>query len=171
MLRDDPRLIVSDAERLVIRAQLPFGSRRKDARYIYGGIAILVGLLLALACWLFPFINPIGAGALWLMLVVGGAAFVFQEGVLVAQRADDSLFTEWRNILTRRKRRVSLGRLSSVTGYEVRRHLDSESGLVPYVYFELRLVGDGTRAVWYSESEEAAAAVGETILRLRPGGR
>ena len=56
------------------------------------------------------FATTLGAAGLWLVITLAAASAFVHDGRLVVLRGADTIHHEWRNRVTRRKKRVALGR-------------------------------------------------------------
>ena len=162
----DPRILVSDDDRLVLQIARPEDGNRPLMNV---SVAVAVAIALAAMAWLFrPFVSPWPMVIAWALLTTSGVLFATTEGTLVAVRSENRLLVEWRNHLTRRVRRTLDVPLSKLASFEVRSFIDTDTDVFPHPQYELLLRVNGDTAVWYTGSRESAEAVGQALLRLRP---
>ena len=137
-------------------------------RVTIAGTALLAAAVVALVFWAFtPSVPMWSLPILWLALTVPAVLSAAREGTLVALREENRIFVEWRNTVTRRKRRTLAARLTDLTGYEVRSFVDIDSDMFPHPICELRLAIGGKSVLCYCDSREIAEKIGEHLLGLR----
>lgn len=162
----DRRVIVDNTDRIVVKVEQGWGVPVRPLSVVS---AFVMGVAVAVSVWaaLQPHAGMLGP--LFLGLFVAAIPFAgIREVTLVVSVPEDAVFFEFRNLVTRRKRRRPIGPLHSVGGVEVRQHVDADLEIGgPYFALGLKIEGGVTVPVWYGASREAADRLGSTILELR----
>ena len=162
----DQRLIVADDDTLVWKLQRSTFQRVS----IFGITATVINCaIIGAALWWLTAgrIGVLGAALIGGLLAILSAVTFLREGTLVALRASDEIFIEWRTLI-RWRQRFPIARLSEVTSYDVRSFIDADGDVVAHEVYELALIAGSRKPICYTADETTAKAVGEHILFLRP---